>query len=75
MSKLRNGWRSAAARRGRPPAELPNVPSQFDTLLSSMGISEADAASNEFMRFWIRQHAHNRFVPEAILEAVVGRQY
>jgi len=69
LSKHKSGWRKAAERMGRVPEAMPIVPSQWEVLLSTLGISEEDAAHSRKVREWCHKYRGNRFIHEAILES------
>jgi hypothetical protein len=68
--KLSNGWMNASRRRGRPPVEMPIIPTMWEEYLSSLGLQEECAPNDQRVRTWIRRHYKTRYVPEPILEAV-----
>ena len=67
--KLSNGWMNASARRGRPPAEMPIIPTMWEDLLRSIGIEEQYAPNDTRVRKWVRSHWKTRYIPESFLEA------
>jgi hypothetical protein len=65
----KSGWRSAAMRKGRPPAELPIIASAWDAFLAGHGWTLEDALASPEAQGFARKIRHNRFVPEAALKA------
>ena len=73
----KSGWMEAQRRKGRPPGVYaPDVPTEWETFLRSVGVSEArvskvvrgDGEKAIKIRSWIRANAPRRFVPEKILD-------
>jgi len=48
----------------------PPIPTNFDLLLSRLGLTESEAARNETVRLWVRENSRTYFVPEKILKAI-----
>ena len=64
-----NGWRLAAARRGRVPEPMPIIPTAWEKLLESLGLTEDQAARSRRVKAWVRHNYRSRFVPLNMLDA------
>ncbi len=64
-----NGWRLAAARRGRVPEPMPIIPAAWEKLLESLGLTEDQAAHSRRVKAWVMHNYRSRFVPVKTLEA------
>ena len=70
MGKIEsNGWRLAAARRGRVPEPMPIMPPAWETLLESLVLTEEQAERSRCVKAWVMHNYRSRFVPVKTLEA------
>lgn len=63
-----NGWKNASARRGRPPKQMPVIPTDWSILLQSLSLEEDGAENDARVRNWIKGHYRTRYVPEKIMD-------